>query len=209
VGRTTNDVRAGLPARRRLYVSVTGKFVVVQLLAAGWLGISVWLSLPWVRELAGAITIVRATGPVPWPRRTAPAKSHALNTGLAAVGTDLAITLDADTLLHPRAVAAAGGWPDTIGEDIVLLPIPPSTSPTRWCGSPPGPGGDGLLLDRRPLHLAVLLLTMVVNLILYRFQRRRVFNPLGLRVLAYRMLMSPVALAGYGQELLGLRRRWK
>jgi hypothetical protein len=33
-----------------------------------------------------------------------PGKSHALNAGLAAVGTELVITLDADTLLHPRAV---------------------------------------------------------------------------------------------------------
>jgi biofilm PGA synthesis N-glycosyltransferase PgaC len=33
-----------------------------------------------------------------------PGKSHALNTGLAAVPTELVITLDADTLLHPRAI---------------------------------------------------------------------------------------------------------
>jgi biofilm PGA synthesis N-glycosyltransferase PgaC len=33
-----------------------------------------------------------------------PGKSHALNTGLAAVGTELVITLDADTLVHPWAV---------------------------------------------------------------------------------------------------------
>jgi biofilm PGA synthesis N-glycosyltransferase PgaC len=33
-----------------------------------------------------------------------PGKSHALNTGLAAVRTELVITLDADTLLHPRAI---------------------------------------------------------------------------------------------------------
>jgi poly-beta-1,6-N-acetyl-D-glucosamine synthase len=47
-----------------------------------------------------------------------------------------------------------------------------------------------------------------------------VFNLLGLRVrrnalgfvgfvLTYQLLMSPVAVAGYLQELLGLRRRWK
>jgi biofilm PGA synthesis N-glycosyltransferase PgaC len=47
-----------------------------------------------------------------------------------------------------------------------------------------------------------------------------VFNILGLRVrrnsmgflafvLTYQMLMSPIAVVGYGQELLGLRRRWK
>jgi len=94
-----------------------------------------------------------------------PGKSHALNTGLAAVETELVITLDADTLLHPQAIRdnlwtrmqewdyflgiasvkrmqglyqgtlvaqgafslyrtqallQAGGWPDAIGEDIVL-----------------------------------------------------------------------------------------
>ena len=184
------------PARRRLYVSVIAKFVVAQALAAGWLGVSVWLSLPWVRELAAAITIVPAVLVVclvaylpgwlvaflavsllldrqPPLRRTHPAvpvtvlvaarneadriqetlsyiaaqdypvpvevlvvdngstdgtravaeaygaatgqrvrcisesrpgKSHALNTGLAAVETELVITLDADTLLHPQAI---------------------------------------------------------------------------------------------------------
>jgi len=71
-----------------------------------------------------------------------------------------------------------------------------------------------------PYTLAVLPLTLVVNAILYRFQRRRVFNLLGLRirrnilgflgfVLTYQMLMSPIAVVGYAQELLGLRRRWK
>ena len=72
MGRTTNGVEVdqqsvasdggGTPelVRQRLYVSVTVKFVVAQLLAAGWLGVSVWLSLPWVRELAAAITIVPA-----------------------------------------------------------------------------------------------------------------------------------------------------
>jgi len=48
----------------------------------------------------------------------------------------------------------------------------------------------------------------------------RVFNLLGLQVrrntlgflgfvLAYQILMSPIAVVGYGQELLGLRRHWK
>src|SRR5215217_3676374 len=48
------------PARRRLYLSVTVKFVVAQVFAIGWLGVSVLLSLPWVRELAAAITTVPA-----------------------------------------------------------------------------------------------------------------------------------------------------
>ena len=461
--RTTNDVSAGRrrpgatvgagtapeAARRRLYVSVTAKFVVAQALAAGWLGVSVWLSLPWVRELAAGITIVPAvlvvslvaylpgwlvafltvsllldrqpplrrshpTEPVtvlvaarneadriqetisyiarqdyPGPvevlvvdngstdgtrlvaeaygaatgqrvrciEEPRPGKSHALNTGLAAVGTELVITLDADTLLHPwairqlvarllsappdvhavagsvlvrnsrdslwtrmqewdyflgiasvkrmqglyqgtlvaqgafslyrtRALVQAGGWPDAIGEDIVLTwqlmrhgaqvyyepsAVAFTAAPTRlvhlarqrarWARGmiegirsvkpwtqPRGllrfltaidlliPALDvayalvwlpGLVLAATgrywivgPYTLAVLPLTLVVNALLYRFQRRRVFNLLGLRVrrnalgflgfvLAYQLLMSPIAVAGYTQELLGLRRRWK
>jgi biofilm PGA synthesis N-glycosyltransferase PgaC len=437
------------PPRRRRYVSVTAKFVIAQVLAAGWLGASIWLSLPWVRELAAAVPTVAAIGvvaliaylpgwlvaflavsllldrqpPLRATRPTAPVtvliaarneaeriqetigsiarqdypgpievlvvdngstdgtrtvaeaygaaigqavrcigeprpgKSHALNTGLAAVGTELVITLDADTLLHPRAVRQlvarlqsappdvqavagsvlvrnsrdnlwtrmqewdyflgiasvkrmqglyqgtlvaqgafslyraravlpAGGWPDAIGEDIVLTwrlmrqgarvyyepsAVAFTAAPTRlvhlarqrarWArGMLEGirsvkpwdqprrllrfltaidlliPALDvayalvwlpGLALAATgrywivgPYTLAVLPLTLVVNLILYRFQRRRVFNLLGLRVrrnaagflgfvLAYQMLMSPIAVVGYGQELLGLRRRWK
>ena len=437
------------PERRRLYVSVTSKFVIAQVLAVGWLGVSIWLSLPWVRELAGAITIIPAvlvvsliaylpgwlvaflaisllldrqppprsshpttpvtvliaarneaeriqetiayiagqdyTGPIEvlvvdngstdgtravaeafgaatgQPVRCIseprPGKSHALNTGLAAVGTELVISLDADTVLHPRAVRqlvarllsappdvqavagsvlvrnsrdslwtrmqewdyflgiasvkrmqglyqgtlvaqgafslyrtqavlAAGGWPDAIGEDIVLTwqlmrhgarvyyepsAVAFTAAPTRlvhlarqrarWArgmveglrsvkpwNQPRGllrfltaidlliPALDvayalvwlpGLALAATgrywvvgPYTLAVLPLTLIVNLILYRFQRRRVFNLLGLRVrrnavgfigfvLTYQMLMSPIAVVGYGQELLGLRRRWK
>jgi len=437
------------PATRRRYVPVTGKFVVAQVSALGWLGLSVLLSLPWVRELATTITVVPAilvvgfvaylpgwlvaflavsllldrqpplrrshpTVPVtvlvaarneadriqetisyiagqdyPGPievlvvdngstdgtRALAeaygaatgqrvrcideprPGKSHALNTGLAAVETELVITLDADTLLHPqairqlvarllsappdvqavagsvlvrnsrdnlwtrmqewdyflgiasvkrmqglyqgtlvaqgafslyraRALLQAGGWPDAIGEDIVLTwqlmrrgarvyyepsAVAFTAAPTRlvhlarqrarWArGMIEGirsvkpwdqprwmlrfltgidlliPALDvayalvwlpGLVLAATgrywivgPYTLAVLPLTLVVNAILYRFQRRRVFNLLGLRVrrntlgflgfvLAYQMLMSPIAVVGYGQELLGLRRRWK
>jgi biofilm PGA synthesis N-glycosyltransferase PgaC len=461
VGRTVDGVgvdqqpAAGDAARtdpqpgRRPYVPVAVKFVAAQTLAVGWLAVSVWLSLPWVRELADAITIVpaivvvcliaylpgwlvaflavsllmdrqpplrdsspavpvtvviaarneaeriqetiayvagqdyagpievlvvdngstdgtrtvaeafgAATGqPVRCISEPRPGKSHALNTGLAAVGTELVITLDADTLLHPRAVrqlvarllsappdvqavagsvlvrnsrdtlwtrmqewdyflgiasvkrmqglyqgtlvaqgafslyrtqavSAAGGWPDAIGEDIVLTwqlmrngarvyyepsAVAFTAAPARlvqlarqrarWArGMIEGlrsvkpwnqprwllrfltaidlliPALDvayalvwlpGLALATTgrywivgPYTLAVLPLTLVVNLILYRFQRRRVFNLLGLRVrrntmgfvgfvLAYQVLMSPVAVVGYGQELLGLRRRWK
>jgi poly-beta-1,6-N-acetyl-D-glucosamine synthase len=461
VGRTVDGVGVGRrptpggatrtepPPPRGRYVPVTAKFVVAQALAVGWLGVSVWLSLPWVHELAGAITIVpavlvvcliaylpgwlvaflaisllldrqpplrdtdpavpvtvviaarneaerieetiayiarqdyagpievlvvdngstdgtrtvaeaygAATGqPVRCIGEPRPGKSHALNTGLASVGTELVITLDADTLLHPRAVrqlvgrllssppdvqavagsvlvrnsrdtlwtrmqewdyflgiasvkrmqglyqgtlvaqgafslyrtkavAEAGGWPDAIGEDIVLTwqlmrhgarvyyepsAVAFTAAPARlvhlvrqrarWArGMIEGlrsvkpwdqprwllrfltaidlliPALDvayalvwlpGLALAATgrywivgPYTLAVLPLTLVVNLILYRFQRRRVFNLLGLRVrrntmgfvgfvLAYQMLMSPIAVAGYGQELLGLRRRWK
>jgi biofilm PGA synthesis N-glycosyltransferase PgaC len=437
------------PARSRRYFSVTAKFLVAQGFALSWLGLSIWLSLPWLRDLAGAITIVPAVlvisfiaylpgwivaflavsllfdrqPPLPLYHPTEPVtvliaarneaerieetiayvahqdyrgpveilvvdngssdgtgtvvealgaatglnvnciselrpgKSHALNTGLAAVRTDLVITLDADTLLHPRAirhlvarlrsapedvravagsvlvrnsrdtvwtrmqewdyflgiasvkrmqglyqgtlvaqgafslyraeaVRAAGGWPDAIGEDIVLtwnmmrqgarVYYEPSAvaftdAPTkllrfarqraRWArGMIEGirsvqpwqqprwlarvltsidvvipfldvtyaavwiPGLALALTGRfwivGPYTLAVLPLTLLVNAILYQYQRRRVFDMLGLRVrrnllgffafvLLYQMVMSPISVVGYGQEVLGSRRRWK
>ena len=63
-------------------------------------------------------------------------------------------------------------------------------------------------------------LTLLVNVILYRFQKRHVFDPLGLKVrsnavgfvayvLLYQAVMSPVAVWGYVQELSGRTRRWK
>jgi poly-beta-1,6-N-acetyl-D-glucosamine synthase len=447
------DARATVPgrpaARRRLYLSVTLKFSLAQAVALGWLGVSVWLSLPWLHELGAAVgrvpalvvvalvaylpgwlvaflaasllldrqpplrvshptvpvtvliaarneaeqiqetiasiahqdyhgplrVLVADNGSTDGTRAIAeaygaaiglevasvveprPGKSHALNTGLAAVRTELVITLDADTLLHRRAVSqlvarllsapddvqavagsvlvrnsrdslwtrmqewdyflgiasvkrmqglyqgtlvaqgafslyrteallAVGGWPDAIGEDIVLTwqlmrrgarvyyepsAVAFTAAPTRlvhfarqrarWArGMVEGlrsvrpwrqprwllrfltaidlliPALDvayalvwlpGLLLAATgrywvvgPYTLAVLPLTLLVNAILYRYQRRRVFNLLGLRVrrnlvgflgfvLTYQVLMSPVAVAGYAQELLGLRRRWK
>ena len=69
MGRATNgvgvdqqpasDVAGARPGARRRYVPVTAKFMVAQALAVGWLALSVWLSLPWVREPA-AITVVPA-----------------------------------------------------------------------------------------------------------------------------------------------------
>jgi hypothetical protein len=62
MGRTTKDVRAGrLPARRRRYVSVTRKFVGRPAARRRLARVSIWLSLPSVREFAGAITVVLAT----------------------------------------------------------------------------------------------------------------------------------------------------
>jgi len=172
------------------------------------------------------------------------------------------------SLYRTQAVRAAGGWPDAIGEDIVLTwqlmrqgarvyyepsAVAFTAAPARlvhlarqrarWArGMIEGirsvkpwnqprwllrfltaidlliPALDvayalvwlpGLLLAATgrywivgPYTLAVLPLTLVVNAILYRFQRRRVFNLLGLRirrnilgflgfVLTYQMLMSP------------------
>lgn len=70
-----------------------------------------------------------------------------------------------------------------------------------------------------PLTVLVLPLTLLSNLILYRYQKK-VFNHLGLRVrknmwgfvayvLLYQMLMSPTSIWGYTQEVLKLRRVWK
>lgn len=71
-----------------------------------------------------------------------------------------------------------------------------------------------------PYTLAVLPLTMLVNAVLLRFQKRQVFDRLGLRVRrnlsgflgfvgVYQLLMSPIAVLGYAQEVLGRQRRWK
>jgi poly-beta-1,6-N-acetyl-D-glucosamine synthase len=287
----------------------------------------------------------------------APGKSNALNTGLAFVETELVITLDADTALHPSAirrlvaryeaapddvtavagailvrnsrdnlwtrmqewdyflgiasikrmqglyqgtlvaqgafslyetdaVQEVGGWPDAIGEDIVLTwrlmqsnrrvyfeptaiaftAVPSefrhfARQRSRWARGmiegiravkpwkQPRPmvavmtafdllipmldlaytflWMPGLVLACFGIYwfvgiytAAVLPLTLLVNAVLYRYQRRQVFVPFGLRlrrnllglvayVVFYQMLMSPMSVLGYAQEILGVRRRWK
>ncbi len=68
--------------------------------------------------------------------------------------------------------------------------------------------------------LMVLPVTMLIYGTLAYHQYHRVAKPLGLQtglhwygllafVLFYQLIMSPVALAGYVQEIIGLRRRWK
>jgi biofilm PGA synthesis N-glycosyltransferase PgaC len=70
-----------------------------------------------------------------------------------------------------------------------------------------------------PVTLFVIPLAMLQNYILYSYQRN-VFKKLDLRircnrfgfilyVLFYQMLMSPMSVIGYCQELLSLRRKWK
>lgn len=290
-------------------------------------------------------------------REPRPGKSNALNAALAAVTTDIVVTLDADTLPHrtslrslvarlesapsqvvavagsvlvrnsrqgfwarmqewdyflgiasvkrmqglyqgtlvaqgafslyrTRAVRGVGGWPDAIGEDIVvtwkllsgggsvyfeplavaftsapagfrhfvrqrarwargmiegLRSVPPWKQPANKTRALTGlnllipmldvgytfvwlPGLVLALTGRfwivGPWTLMVLPLTLLVNLILYRFQKRQVFDPLGLKVrsnpvgflayvLIYQAIMSPVAVLGYVQELTGRNRRWK
>lgn len=288
---------------------------------------------------------------------THPGKSFALNTGLASVRTNLVITLDADTLLHPSAlrllvgrlesspadvcavagcvlvrnsrnsfwtriqehdyflgiasvkrmqglfqgtlvaqgafslyrtdsVRAVGGWPDAIGEDIVLtwrliqngarvyfepLAVAFTSVPehlgefsrqrTRWARGmieaihlvPPWHQRRAMtkvltsidllipLLDGAyifmwvpgivlacfgifwfvgPMTIAVLPLTLVVYGLLFRYQRKRVFEPLGMHVrhnvagfllflIVYQTFMSAFSMIGYAQEFVGARRRWK
>jgi biofilm PGA synthesis N-glycosyltransferase PgaC len=68
--------------------------------------------------------------------------------------------------------------------------------------------------------LAVLPITLLVYGGLRRYQRRRIFAPLELKVrhnpvgylafiLCYQLLCSAASLAGYAQEIGGARRRWK
>ena len=70
-----------------------------------------------------------------------------------------------------------------------------------------------------PATLFVVPLALVQNYILYNYQRevfrkldlriRRNHLGFGLYVLVYQMLMSPMSVIGYCQELLMLRRKWK
>jgi poly-beta-1,6-N-acetyl-D-glucosamine synthase len=190
------------------------------------------------------------------------------------------------SLYRTEAVQRAGGWPDAIGEDIVLtwelmrsgariyyepLAVAFTTAPetisqfarqrARWARGmleglrtvPPWRQQHGFarvlttidlvipLLDSAyvlvwipglvlacfgifwivgPITLAVMPVTLAVYCLLYRYQRRQVFEPLGLRVrrnglgfflfvVIYQMVMSSVSVFGYAQHLTGSRRRWK
>lgn len=71
-----------------------------------------------------------------------------------------------------------------------------------------------------PMSFIVLPLTMITFLILFFYQKRRVFDVLGLKVrknvvgfivflLTYQILMSPISLYGYYQEIFKRKRVWK
>ena len=190
------------------------------------------------------------------------------------------------SLYKTEAVRAVGGWPDAIGEDIVLTwrllhrgwrvyfeplavaftDVPESVKQlarqrSRWArGMIEGlqeikpwkqpklftkyltsinfmmPYLDivytfvwvpGLVLALfgyfwivGPLALLVLPLTVISYGLLYWYQKKHVFDQLNLRVrknkrglafflLCYQMIMSPVSVWGYAQELFRLRRSWK
>lgn len=68
--------------------------------------------------------------------------------------------------------------------------------------------------------LLVLPLNLVSFLILYNYQKKQVFHPLGLNIrknkmgfigflLGYQLLMSPISLYGYTQEFFKMKRVWK
>ena len=69
-----------------------------------------------------------------------------------------------------------------------------------------------------PLTLLVLPLAFLIVLIMYKKQKA-VFNELGLKIrqnmvgfliymLVYQVLMSPICVIGYGQELMGMAKKW-
>jgi biofilm PGA synthesis N-glycosyltransferase PgaC len=190
------------------------------------------------------------------------------------------------SLYRTDAIRKVGGWPDAIGEDIVLtwqlmrdgarvyyepLAVAFTTAPekgshfarqrARWARGmleglravPPWQQQHGLarvltaidvvipLMDSAyvflwmpglvlacfgkfwiigPMTAAVLPLTLGVYVLLFRFQRRQVFDPLGLRVrrnvvgfflfvTIYQFIMSTVSVIGYTQYVAHTRRRWK
>jgi biofilm PGA synthesis N-glycosyltransferase PgaC len=70
------------------------------------------------------------------------------------------------------------------------------------------------------MTVAVLPMTFLVYGILFRYQNRRVFQPLGLRVrrnlvglfifvIIYQMFVSTFSVIGYAQEFTRRARRWK
>lgn len=189
------------------------------------------------------------------------------------------------SVFETEAVRAVGGWPDAIGEDIVLTwsllrrgwrtthepqaiaftSVPESLAGLvrqrrRWArGMIEGLRAHGIPLLRSgsaftqsiaadfalpyldlvytlafpigiglacfgifaivgPMTLAVIPLNGLIATVMY-LRAREAFRPLGLVIrrarfgfllfiLGYQLLMSPVAVAGYAQELLRLRRRW-
>jgi poly-beta-1,6-N-acetyl-D-glucosamine synthase len=211
--------------------------------------------------------------------------------GIAAVKRQQAlfqgtmVAQGAFSVYRTSALRAAGGWPDRIGEDIVLTwalmrkggrvgyertavaftGVPPnlrgfSRQRRRWArGMIEGLRDHGrpLLQTRRsfahavfinfafpfidlvysiafpigialaltgnfaivgPMTLLVLPLNVGLALLMYRFGREA-FREVGLRVrrnrigflgylLTYQLVMSPVSVAGYAQELAGAARRW-
>jgi biofilm PGA synthesis N-glycosyltransferase PgaC len=71
-----------------------------------------------------------------------------------------------------------------------------------------------------PVALYVLPITAITFLILFKYQKKKVFDVLNLRVrknilalvlfiLGYQFLMSPISLWGYFQELFNMKRIWK
>ena len=190
------------------------------------------------------------------------------------------------SLYRTEAVRAAGGWPDAIGEDIVLtwkmmrngariffepLAVAFTSAPetlkvlarqrSRWARGmieglrsvPPWRHQSGYakvltgfnllipFLDTAyvllwlpglvlacfgifwfvgPMTVAVLPMTLLVYGILFHYQNRRVFRPLGLRVrrnpiglflfvVIYQVFMSAFSVIGYAQEFTRRARHWK
>ena len=71
-----------------------------------------------------------------------------------------------------------------------------------------------------PMTIAVIPLTLAIYAVLYHYQNKRVFQPLGLQVrrnrlhfflfvVVYQLFMSTFSVIGYAQELTGRNRRWK
>ena len=150
-----------------------------------------------------------------------PGKFEALNTAPATIRDEFVITLDADTLLHRTSVRhlvarVRSAAPDVVAVAGAVLVL--NSRSSVWAGWCLAMSGHFWVVG--PYTLLVLPLTMVIDTIFYRFQRNQVFTVLGLRVrrnwtgfvlyvVVYQIVMSPVAVLGYAQELLGLRRRWK
>ncbi|MDE3065332.1 MAG: glycosyltransferase family 2 protein [Acidobacteriota bacterium] len=240
-----------------------------------------------VRAVAGAV-LVRNSRSTFWSRL----QTWDYFLGIASVKRmqglfqNTLVAQGAFSLYRTEAVRDAGGWPDAIGEDIVLtwkimnagakvffepLAVAFTSAPetfkvlarqrSRWARGmieglrtvPPWRHQNGYakvltgfnllipLLDTAyvflwlpglvlacfgvfwfvgPMTVAVLPVTFVVYGILFHYQNKRVFRPLGLRVrrnlvglflfvVIYQVFMSSFSVLGYSQELTRRARRWK
>lgn len=58
--RSYQPIEGGRPRHKRWYLSTRTKFLIAFSAATCWAGLSVWISMPWIRDLAGAISLVPA-----------------------------------------------------------------------------------------------------------------------------------------------------
>ena len=181
--RTTAD-------RRRIYIGLRVKLLMVIAVALVWAGLSVWVSMPWIDQLSHAVTLPGAI---------------ALIGGIAIIPGYLNANLLASVLLDR---------PPPLRYDLVF----PELTIIIACFNEESTIEETIDYVLEQDYSAVLPLNIGLSAVMYHLSRRS-FHEVGLKVrqnrlgflgylLTYQLFMSPVSVAGYAQELFGARRRW-